>query len=124
MCEPRCSRCGQSRDRPGQRYCRRCQREYQRERHRRGIENYASLAPEAKRKARVRALANAAIRKGELQRRPCEVCGTTVDVQKHHPDYDRPLDVVWLCGPHHRDRERQEAEDDGARVKRETLLAA
>jgi hypothetical protein len=27
----------------------------------------------------------------------CEVCGGTNDLQKHHPDYSRPLEVVTLC---------------------------
>ena len=41
-----------------------------------------------------------AIRKGKLQRQPCEVCGS-LHVQAHHDDYDRPLDVRWLCPTHH-----------------------
>ena len=43
----------------------------------------------------------AAIKSGELQRGPCSVCGTTVNVHGHHPDYSKPLDVVWLCSKHH-----------------------
>jgi hypothetical protein len=30
----------------------------------------------------------------------CEKCGIDAKhakLQRHHPDYDRPLDVVWLC---------------------------
>jgi hypothetical protein len=42
-----------------------------------------------------------AVRKGQLERHPCFVCGAQ-KVEGHHPDYDRPLDVVWLCVPHHR----------------------
>lgn len=43
----------------------------------------------------------AAKRSGALTRQPCEVCGEhTVDA--HHDDYDRPLDVRWLCRKHHR----------------------
>lgn len=41
-----------------------------------------------------------AIRKGELKKQPCYVCGSVAEA--HHPDYDRPLDVVWLCPPHHK----------------------
>ncbi len=29
--------------------------------------------------------------------------------QAHHPDYSRPLDVVWLCSPHHREVHEMEA---------------
>lgn len=41
-----------------------------------------------------------AIRDGKLKRFPCMVCGEKAVA--HHPDYDRPLDVVWLCQPHHK----------------------
>lgn len=43
----------------------------------------------------------AAIRSGSLVRKPCEVCGTD-KVDAHHEDYDRPLDVRWLCRKHHK----------------------
>lgn len=45
---------------------------------------------------------NAAIRSGRLERKPCEVCGTTERVQAHHDDYSRPLDVRWLCVMDHK----------------------
>lgn len=41
-----------------------------------------------------------ALRTGKLTRQPCMVCGEKAVA--HHPDYDRPLDVVWLCQPHHK----------------------
>lgn len=41
-----------------------------------------------------------AIRDGKLQTQPCWVCG--LKAVAHHPDYNRPLDVVWLCQPHHK----------------------
>lgn len=43
---------------------------------------------------------NNAVRDGRLKRQPCWVCGEKAVA--HHPDYDRPLDVVWLCQPHHK----------------------
>lgn len=43
-----------------------------------------------------------AIRDGRLTPWPCEVCGTE-EAEGHHPDYSRPLMVVWLCPPHHRE---------------------
>lgn len=33
--------------------------------------------------------------------RPCEVPGCERDGDRHHDDYGRPLDVRYLCRPHH-----------------------
>lgn len=44
-----------------------------------------------------------AIRDGRLAKLPCEKCGDTKDVQAHHDDYSRPLDVRWLCFKHHKE---------------------
>lgn len=35
-----------------------------------------------------------------LERKPCEVCGAT-KVEAHHDDYEKPLEVRWLCKQHH-----------------------
>ena len=50
---------------------------------------------------RARMAVSNAIRRGRLTRQPCSVCGTTVDVHAHHPDYNKPLEVDWLCRAHH-----------------------
>jgi hypothetical protein len=48
-------------------------------------------------KIRARSAVASAIRSGRLQRGVrCEVCGSTRDLEAHHPDHSRPLDVVWL----------------------------
>lgn len=52
-----------------------------------------------KRRAAQVALGNA-LRDGRVEKFPCMVCGEKSEA--HHPDYDRPLDVVWLCPPHHK----------------------
>lgn len=52
-------------------------------------------------KRNARRVARYAISRGKLQRRPCEVCGAA-QVQAHHDDYAKPLEVRWLCPPHHR----------------------
>jgi hypothetical protein len=41
-----------------------------------------------------------AIQAGRLTPQPCFCCGAKAEA--HHPNYDAPLDVVWLCPPHHR----------------------
>lgn len=52
------------------------------------------------------------IRRGLVQRQPCEVCGAD-KVDGHHPDYSRPLDVVWLCRKHHLAEHRRIGGDRG-----------
>lgn len=39
-------------------------------------------------------------RQGEIKQQPCAECGDP-NSEAHHPDYSKPLDVVWLCRPHH-----------------------
>lgn len=39
-------------------------------------------------------------RLGKLKQEPCWVCGERHTVL-HHPDYDQPLEGVWLCAHHH-----------------------
>lgn len=41
-----------------------------------------------------------AVRDGKLFKQPCFMCGALAEA--HHPDYSRPLDVVWLCDHHHK----------------------
>lgn len=43
------------------------------------------------------------IRTGQLQRRPCRVCGDP-NVEAHHRDYGNPADIEWLCRRHHGDQ--------------------
>lgn len=42
-----------------------------------------------------------ALRSGKLARQPCEVCGNP-KTHAHHDDYLKPLEVRWLCTPHHK----------------------
>jgi hypothetical protein len=44
---------------------------------------------------------NNAIRDNKLVKQPCEICGSE-DSNGHHDDYDKPLDVRWLCEEHHK----------------------
>lgn len=45
------------------------------------------------------------IQRGKIARGSCEVCGAT-PAEAHHDDYSKPLDVRWLCRPHHREHHR------------------
>lgn len=50
-------------------------------------------------KDRAREAVYRALRSGKLKRRACG-CGAT-DVQAHHRDYSKPLEVEWYCRPCH-----------------------
>lgn len=43
---------------------------------------------------------------GKIRPKPCRVCKSP-KVEAHHPDYSRPLFVVWLCRKHHALRHRK-----------------
>jgi hypothetical protein len=60
------------------------------------------MAHHAKAKQQVRS----ALRNGTLTKLPCFICGNE-KVEGHHPDYDAPLDVVWLCRSHHMQLHRE-----------------
>lgn len=52
-------------------------------------------------KNRARAKIEYRIKTGKLVRQNCSVTGCTVIGQAHHPDYSKPLEIVWLCRKHH-----------------------
>ena len=43
-----------------------------------------------------------ALLNGQIRKDPCCQCGER-KTQAHHPDYNKPLEVIWLCGMHHRE---------------------
>jgi len=64
-------------------------------------EDSTSLHPdEHLRRDRCRSYSANAVKDGRLIKKPCEDCGSP-DSQMHHLDYTKPLDVAWLCRPHH-----------------------
>ncbi len=58
-----------------------------------------------KKNARARTMVFKAVKSGRLKREPCEECGDE-NVQAHHDNYDKPLNVIWLCSKHHVLRDR------------------
>ena len=60
-------------------------------------------------KIHARSILNGAVRHGKIQRpSQCQKCGTIGMVYAHHEDYDKPLDVEWLCSECHGKRHRKE----------------
>jgi len=50
-----------------------------------------------------------AIRDKRLIKKPCEVCGK-IKADAHHDDYEKPLEVRWLCRKHHAEHHKTERE--------------
>jgi transcriptional regulator with XRE-family HTH domain len=71
-------------------------------REKRAIDPHASIE---EKKYRARTLLNHAVYSGEIFRLPCTVCGNK-DSEGHHEDYNKPLEVIWLCSKHHGERHR------------------
>ena len=53
-------------------------------------------------KYKARTALNNALRDNRIQKKPCNKCGSNDNVQGHHEDYSKPLEVVWLCFKCHR----------------------
>src|ERR1700730_8839309 len=65
------------------------------ERHRKSI-------AEQKVKDHARYVSAKAVERGILKPKPCQVCGAVQNpdgthIHKHHLDYDKPLEIKWLC---------------------------
>ncbi len=61
------------------------------------------LTPEQKRKDIARSYAGVYLRRGKLKKQPCADC-CSPESQMHHEDYDKPLDVIWVCRSCHKAR--------------------
>ena len=56
-------------------------------------------------KAKARSLVRYAVLTGSLIKQPCCICGD-IHSEAHHEDYNKPLDVIWYCDKHHKQRHR------------------
>lgn len=83
-------------------------------------------APSERKKYGARLLANIAQQYGFIEKQPCEKCGFE-HAEKHHDDYDKPLDIRWLCRLCHTEQhedERAEAEAEVVAVLKRFLMGA
>lgn len=61
---------------------------------------------------------NRAVKKGEIVPQACEECGSTTNVDGHHDDYSKPLEVHWLCRSCHAKKDgRIKKLNEGLRLK-------
>jgi hypothetical protein len=63
-----------------------------------GVTGVKRRVPEGRNRARQ--AVKYALKAGTLTKQSCRDCGDII-VQAHHPDYTKPLEVIWLCLLHH-----------------------
>ena len=86
-------------------------RKYDRERGSRQTQEYIKeYRHKYPKKVKATTMVNNAIRNGKLFKEQCDVCGTTENVEAHHEDYAKPLNVRWLCSAHHKQWHRDNGE--------------
>ena len=87
---------------------RRINREYMARERTKDIEKFRererNRLPAPPEKVKARSILNGAVLGGRVDKpTKCSKCGSPRRINGHHPDYDKPLDVIWLCAKcHHR----------------------
>ena len=88
-----CNRCGKNpRRSEKETWCKACHAEYMRI----NRPKHSELNDEQRKKANARSYANVYKRRGKLIQEDCIKCGNP-ESEMHHEDYDKPLEVTWLC---------------------------
>lgn len=91
-----CPKCKEPSIRRG--YCKKCHASYMRA----NRKKYEQLNPTQKSKSVARSIAKVYQKRGKIHPESCFVCNSDDNVEKHHSDYSKPLDVIFLCRKHHR----------------------
>lgn len=64
------------------------------------IEEWRKNNPE---KFAAKSIIHRAVQRGKIIKpKKCTKCGREVLLSGHHPDYTKPLEVIWLCGSCHK----------------------
>jgi hypothetical protein len=76
------------------------QRIYYRKRRDMFLQNASEWQQKNPEKVKAKNRANYALRTGEIEKLPCQICGN-LKSEMHHPDYTQPYMVIFLCHRHH-----------------------
>jgi len=57
-------------------------------------------------KMNTRSYTHVYVKREKIKKQPCLTCKEPKS-EAHHPNYDEPLLVVWLCRPHHLELHKQ-----------------
>jgi site-specific recombinase XerC len=69
-----------------------------------------------RKKANTRSYTNVLIRRGKIDKEPCRSCGDP-NAQAHHPDYNDPRRVEWMCRRCHKKHHEAEVAKDKAAIR-------
>jgi len=103
--------CGKCKQRPhakGNAWCSECKKESHRVWRSRNP-NWDRLTDERREKSNARKLVNHRVKRGQMLKLPCFICGN-MNVSAHHYlgyDKEHALDILWLCMEHHRESEKK-----------------
>ncbi len=83
-------------------YCQECGKKYKRQHYEENYSEAYSLQKSYRRKYpdknRAFSIVSESIKKGDLIRPDiCSKCGKSGNIVAHHDNYNRPLDILWLC---------------------------
>jgi len=70
-------------------------------------------------KYKAHGLLYSAIKRGQIRKdKKCNVCGKKGLIEGHHPDYKKPLEVIWLCTSCHRRLELSKEKEEVENIKK------
>lgn len=95
MKKNKCSKCNKPLEdnRYGKyRYCLSCHNEWSRLYRKK----YSQKSDIQKKKSNCRSYANVYQKRGKLIKKNCLICNSEIS-EKHHENYDKPLEIIWLC---------------------------
>lgn len=82
--------------------CKECQHKYYKEWYKKNGRNRNKKAQKAEWEV------NKAKKNGTLiVPEKCELCGKSGDIRAHHPNYNKPLEIIWVCRSCHRNLHRK-----------------
>lgn len=93
--------------------CRKSSKKYSKLHPDKRLESTRKYREKNEKKSQCHGIVGYAIKCGNLVRKPCEICGRE-KVHAHHDDYDKPLDIRWLCDEHHNEWHRINGEGKNA----------
>jgi len=94
-----CPNCFENVKKDGSRLCEECNKKYSKKYRK----PYSALSEDQKLRSNARAYFNSHVSRGLIQKQPCSVCGSSLNIEAHHENYSKPLDVIWLCRKHHKE---------------------